>query len=223
MRSKKSPNGYTLPGLRFALEGPCALESFTVPSLITLKGWSSRGDFAACRSLNDACKAVLLKIRQNPSRYAVHATPAPGKHPVPERTQSASSAKSHTSKVNVAEIEAKLDRMAQQIQSLMATVESLVTGGRAGHQSMLATAPGSVDPKLLAAIDQLDGVRKHLMVRMDNEMQLHRRVHGDGNSLTPKQTASTDLDIQKILSKLTQLSNVNDRLGAIEQLLARRP
>lgn len=238
MRRKKTPNGYSLPQLRTALAPLCKQSSMTTPSLITLKGWSARGEFSTCTSLAQACNTSIKKMLANATRYTLTeektcdaAKDAWQSEKTPQKS-AISRTSEHHSKQDNPPPKSSLDAINSRIEKIELMLKQLIDGETAKRSAQHNTqsidlAPGQTDPALLAAIDQIDGVRKYMMVRLDNEVHMLRQLHGTtglaGGCIQPQQNSAPDnIDLQRLLSKLNLLSNIHDRLGAVEQILNKK-
>jgi len=206
--------------LRVALVQSCPEKGLKPPSHITLKNWSAQGLFESCATLGSATKAALKKMATNPAAYALaqqHEAIA-AQSDRSENTRPAPRSSTRLSETAPA-VESRLSAIEQQIASLARVLgqgSPAASGLRAGGQPGTA-GTGQDQDRLIQAVAQLDSVRKHMMVRLDNEMVLIRR-HNDGQSDAPSKqhSATNELDLHRILSKLNQLSSIESRVSNME-------
>lgn len=112
----------------------------------------------------------------------------------------------HTS---MSSIEGKLKSFEQQIHGLRHNIQETLL--QLQHAQKVSLGQSSLDPAITRAIDQLDALRKHLMTRVDAEVQLMRSASAVSAGVSQKaqgagiDDASTILTLHQILARLSRI------------------
>lgn len=108
-------------------------------------------------------------------------------------------------------VNARLDEIENQMRMLRHDVQGALR--HLEHQSLRAQGQESLNPTLAKVIEQLESVRKHVLLRMDNEIQLLRKTAptaAQAPAQVNRQAQQSDnslfLSIQKIMSELSRIN-----------------
>jgi len=158
------------------------------PAMITLKKWSQDGVFDNCHTLNGAVELAREKYQPKKNSHA-------GALPIP--SDGGSSA---------------LEGRLQAIEVLLA---KLVGGEPSGFASadVVVAAPSSgannLLEQVLSATQQLDAVRRHIVVRHDAEVQLLKQTSSTVGVGTTSAASNNDfLEQQKMNVRLSRIEDV---------------
>lgn len=259
----KAKSLYTLTSLRTELGPACAMENMTVPSLISLKNWSARGDFKRAHTVQDAIKVVIEKMSRNRGAYQIPDRPISDHknphsewlqreiqkrqskpHPRDNRppmfdedddgplklrgddggahfdedefspAEEVEHVGSHLAATDDSSQRLLLDRLSTlegQMRMLRHEVQNALQ--QLDHHAALSSGKESIHPAISKTIEQLDAVRKHLMQRMDAELQLIRSQSSAGqtgnisNRSVPSASVD-DLTGHRILVKLARIESM---------------
>lgn len=191
----------------------------TSPAMPTLKLWSKQGIFSECTSLSQAVELVLVKVHSRPGRYQVATNPSNLSQVLRIDSRShgrpAGSTGPNTQDDLLKTILEMLARLMEQVSAITHIVNSNETKGSVRITALEAMASKAmaapVSPELTRAVNQLDGVRRHLLVSHDRETHLIRQQN---TSVSRQFEYASALDIQRVLAKM---SNVEDLLKQIVQ------
>lgn len=180
---------YTLRDVLALVDPLCSAEGFRAPSEITLKMWSAKGAFDHASSMDEAAKIVLKRVRKEAKRYSLRqADSEKVKPPKPAPAHSVKQDRDHD----------ELRGMTDQLHELIPLLQGLVSMRDRGTDQAV----------LLAAVNQLDGVRKHLLTSHDAQMRSERRATGGGG------------DLVDVITLNKRLASLDTRLAGIEAQLA---
>ena len=229
-------------GRRFDAEGPTDSggRRLSPPAMPTLKLWSKVGVFNLALTLTKAADIAAARVIAQPERFRtvnLRSGESEPKAPlvytrrhgaaVTQSSNDETKAELQAVRSDLAVMQARFNELQRisdmaysSIQKLILLVQaqaqsSAIGVGSVGASNNQATSPGDVMPEsMVRAIDQLDAVRKHVMLGMNREVQLLRQQSGAVQN-RPQEGVSL-LDVQRIIARL---SNVEQRSIEIVQIL----
>lgn len=202
------------------------------PAMPTLKLWSKEGVFDSAHTLDRAAQAAIQRIKAAPGRFKVQpgtvivaaAPPKDESHQETPRTShfgdQISPGEATTLHATLAAMTVRLNNMQRindiaysAISRVLMLVESQRSMDRAGSVDHLGASVDSVPNEIVRAIDQLDGIRKHVLMSSEREKQLGQQQSAPVSRMNEGVSA---LDVQRILARI---SNVEQKTTQIVQLL----
>lgn len=195
------------------------------PSLATLKSWSSKKFFIGTSSLEAATIRVIDRMNSSSTTpYYSDNTRSRGRPSQQNLSTFASSTAQRGSasqpicSLDPADPDAGLTQpesnqevlqLKQTVLSMQGQLNNIVNSLQVLNTSRVNAAALPVNEQLVQAVVQLDAVRRHLMLRMDNEMVLVKQ----SNSTSKQHEVPSAMDAQRILARLSNIEELLKKLS----------
>ena len=239
-RTPSSKRSFTLSqlqleaGRRLANADPASFEGVRVssPAMPTLKLWSKEGVFDTALTLDRAALVVIERVKAAPGRFkAPVGTLSLATSQIPETPHAAhdqtAAQSSHEYSEELIAMRASLGAMTARLNSMqkvndmaysaisrvLVLMESQPARAKVVSVNGQSVSSELVPTEIVRAIDQLDGIRKHVLMSIEREKQLGQQQSAPVSRMNEGVSA---LDVQRILARI---SNVEQNTIQIVQLL----
>jgi hypothetical protein len=210
--TRKPRRSFTLNALREKIQetvrnfGPDEL-AMSTPAEVTLKKWSQEGFFDEIATLEQACAISIERLRSRGNYFPGGRRPnrTTGQAPtITDQTDHAAPMPhDELSQHILGELRSLSTRMTAMESRLMQASSSPPMAERAERAE--STNAGS----LVRALEQIDNLRRHMSIRLDNEVQLVRQnATAATGKAEPTGDANTFMELQRMNMRLSRLTDL---------------